>query len=407
MDYIKRDMEQLILSLSREYACILVSGPRQVGKTTMLEHIKPQGMSVVTLDDLSERQLARSDPETFFALHPLPVMIDEVQYAPELFARIKMMIDGGAPAGSFWLTGSQAFGLMRLAGESLAGRVALLHLTPLSQHEIYGKESAEPFDVSLDALKRRAAGRDVADITEVYTRIWNGSLPGHIGGRYTNRGVFYSGYLQTYIERDVRDEIPGADPVRFSDFIRAAACRAGGLLNVHAIATDVGVSDDTAKRWLGVLERSGVVFFLHPYSDNLLKRTVKAPKLYFFDTGLVCYLTRYSSPEILMNGAINGAVLENYVVAEIRKSFLNVGIDPPLYYYRDKDNREIDICIESDGVLHPVEIKRTATPSRSAVTSFGALHSASLPVGTGAVICTGEKLSALSADVLVVPAALL
>lgn len=403
MNYIKRDMENLILELNKEYSCILISGPRQVGKTTMLEHIRPRNMQMVTLDDLSERQLAKTDPELFLSLHSAPLIIDEVQYAPELFSYIKMAIDKGAPAGSYWLTGSQAFQLMTLAKESLAGRVALLHLSSLSQHELSGSGDLTPFSVSLPELQRRATTHTPADVNEIYERIWKGSLPGYVSGKFTNRNVFYSSYLQTYIDRDVREEIAGVDPTRFADFIRAAACRAGQMLNIHAIAGDVGISDDTAKRWLGILEKSDIIFYLHPYSNNLLKRTIKTPKLYFFDTGLVAYLTKYSSPEILMNGSINGAILENYVVSEIRKSYLNAGEECILHYYRDKDDKEIDLCIESDGKLHPIEIKRASTPTLSMVSSFDILRKSTIPVGTGAILCLKETLSALDKDTLIVP----
>lgn len=403
MNYIRRDMESLILQLNKEYSCILISGPRQVGKTTMLEHIRPENMQTVTLDDLSERQLAKTDPELFLSLHPAPIVIDEVQYAPELFSYIKMAIDKGAPAGSFWLTGSQAFQLMALAKESLAGRVAVLHLPPLSQHEISGTGESSPFSLSLPDLQRREKKRAPADANEIYNRIWKGSLPGYVSGKFSNRNIFYSSYLQTYIDRDVREEIAGVDPARFADFIRAAACRAGQMLNVHAIAGDVGISDDTAKRWLGVLEKSDIIFYLHPYSNNLLKRTVRTPKLYFFDTGLVAYLTRYSSPEILMNGSINGAILENYVVSEIRKSYLNAGEECILHYYRDKDDKEIDLCLESDGKLHPMEIKRASTPTPSMTSSFDVLRKSAIPVGTGAVLCLKETLSALDKNTLIVP----
>ncbi len=403
MQYIKRDMESLILELSKEYSCILISGPRQVGKTTMLEHIKPSNMQVVTLDDLSERQLAKSDPEMFLSLHPTPLMIDEVQYAPELFSYIKIAIDKGAAPGSFWLTGSQAFKLMTLAQESLAGRVALLHLSSLSQHELYGKGSLQPFSVSADKLMERQTKSEKADINQIYERIWKGSLPGYAGGKFSNRNVFYASYLQTYIDRDVREVIEGIDSTRFADFIRAAACRAGQMLNIHSIAVDVGVSDETAKRWLAVLEKSDIIFYLYPYSNNLLKRTIKTPKMYFFDTGLVSYLTRYSSAEILMNGAINGAILENYVVSEIRKNYLNLGSECLLYYYRDKDDKEIDLCIEIDGKLHPIEIKRSSIPQKSMISSFDVLKKSSIPIGTGAVVCIKENVLALDKETLMIP----
>ena len=292
MAYIKRDIEEKILALSKEYSCILVTGPRQVGKTTVLRQLMTDDREYVTLDDLDERSLAKRDPAMFLQIHSTPIMIDEVQYAPELFSYIKMEIDKGAEPGTYWLTGSQAFKLMELAQESLAGRVAILHMSSLSQHEIYGFGRCMPFTLELGALKEREKTNAPADIAEIYDRIWKGSMPGLASGKFSDRDVFYSSYLQTYIDRDVKEQVQLADPLLFRDFVRAAACRAGQMLNVHDIAQDVGVSDDTAKRWLQVLEKSDVIFFLRPYSNNLLKRTVKTPKMYFFDTGLVAYLTR-------------------------------------------------------------------------------------------------------------------
>lgn len=403
MTYIKRDIEDKILSLSREFPCILITGPRQVGKTTVLKQLINPDRNYVTLDDLEERRIAKTDPALFFQLHDLPIMIDEVQYAPELFSYIKIAIDNGASPGDFWLTGSQAFKMMELAQESLAGRVAILHMSSLSQHEIYGNGKNTPFSIDLDNLKNRKNTGTSADIKEIYSRIWKGSMPGLISGKFSDRDVFYSSYIQTYIERDVSELININDKFLFQDFIRATACRAGQMLNIHDIAGDVGISDDTAKRWLAVLEKSDIIFFIRPYSNNLLKRTIKTPKMYFFDTGLVAYLTRYSSAEILQNGASNGAILENYVVNEIVKSYHNNAKDCLIWYYRDKDNNEIDMVIESDGELHPLEIKRSVNPGTELVKAFSVLDKGSVPRGKGAIICMRPELSAVNADNYIVP----
>ena len=403
MNYIKRDIESRILSLTGEYSCILITGPRQVGKTTVLKQLMTDDREYVTLDDLQERRLARTDPAMFMQTHSLPIFIDEVQYAPELFSYIKIAIDNGAKPGAFWLTASQTFRLMELAQESLAGRVAILHMTSLSQHEIYGTGNTTPFSVDIAQLKERRKTNAPADMKELYERIWKGSMPGLASGRFTDRDVFYSSYLQTYIERDVSELIERVDKMMFADFVRAAACRTGQLLNVHDIAMDVGVSDETAKRWLSVLERSDVIFYLRPYSNNLLKRTIKTPKMYFFETGLVAYLTRYSSPEILANGAINGAILENYVVSEIRKTYFNDARDCLMWYYRDKESNEIDMVIESDGELHPLEIKRSVNPASEIVSAFSVLDKGSVPRGKGAIICMRPELSAVNSDNLIVP----
>lgn len=403
MEYIKRDLEKKIRALIEDYSCILITGPRQVGKTTVLKNLMTEDREYVTLDDLQERKLAKNDPAMFLQLHGLPIFIDEVQYAPELFSYIKIAIDNGAPASSFWLTGSQAFKLMELAQESLAGRVAILHMPSLSQHELYGSGDNEEFLLDLSKLKARKNKGTMVNVSEMYERIWQGSLPGYRSGKFKDREVFYSSYVQTYIDRDVSETISGVDKLLFQDFIRAAACRVGQVLNVHDIAGDVGVSDDTAKRWLQVLEKSDVIFYLRPYSNDLLKRTVKTPKLYFFDTGLVAYLARYSAPEILEAGAMNGTILENYVVSEIRKTYQNNARECLLWYYRDKDSKEIDMVIEQDGVLHPIEIKKSINPESKIITSFAVLDKGSVPRGKGAIVCMRPELSAVNSDNYIVP----
>lgn len=403
MAYIKRDIEDKIIALSKEYSCILITGPRQVGKTTVLKQLMDSDREYVTLDDLEERGLAKRDPAMFLQMHSTPIMIDEVQYAPEIFSYIKIQIDNGAAPGTYWLTGSQAFKLMELAQESLAGRVAILHMPSLSQHEIYGTGDCAPFTLALSSLKARERANAPADLAQMYERIWKGSMPGLVSGKFSDRDVFYSSYLQTYIDRDVKEQVQLADPLLFRDFVRAAACRAGQMLNLHDIAQDVGVSDDTAKRWLQVLEKSDVIFLLRPYSNNLLKRTVKTPKMYFFDTGLVAYLTRYSSPEILANGAINGAILENYVVSEVIKSYHNNAKECLLWYYRDSNSNEIDMVIESDGKLHLLEIKRSVNPGKELIGAFKHLDKASLPRGNGAILCLRPKLSAIDRENYIVP----
>ena len=404
MEYINRDIDSLVLEVSGDYSAVIITGPRQVGKTTTLRRLLGEGRRYVSLDSKENRRLAATDPELFLSLHPAPVIIDEVQLAPELFPYIKMEVDNGAPSGSYLMTGSQMFQLMKLAGESLAGRAAILRMSGLSQHEIYGSGKCMPFSVNPVALQERAVCGRACDVLGQYERIWNGSLPAHISGKHDNREEFYSSYIDTYIDRDIRDMVDLKDEFLFRDFVRAAACRAGETLNIHAIASDAGVSDETAKTWLGYMEKSGVIFYLRPFSNNLLNRTIrKTPKLYFFDTGLVAYLTKYSSPEILMNGAINGAILENYVVSEIIKTYTNNGLECYAHYYRDIDSREVDMILESDGKLHPIEIKKTASPPPELVSSFRVLDKASVPRGTGAVVCTKKEISALDKGTLIVP----
>lgn len=403
--YIKRDMEKLVTELSSEYPAILITGPRQVGKTTMLQKLmEGTGRAYVTLDDLNARQLAKTDPELFLQTYGTPILIDEVQYAPELFTYIKIMVDKNHTPGEFWLTGSQAFKLMQGIRESLAGRVAVLNLSSLSQNEIYNHCVNEPFKPDLERLKQKQSKADSADLMQMFERIWRGSMPAIASGTYSNRDIFYSSYISTYINRDVRDLLPAVDSLNFLQFITAVAARTSQLLNIAEIARDASIDQMTAKKWLGILETLGLIFYLRPYSNNALKRAIKTPKLYFTDCGLAVYLTKWSSPETLESGAMNGAIFENYVVSEIVKSYYNAGKEPYLYYYRDKDAREIDVIMESDGRLHPIEIKKSASPNNGMIKAFSLLDKATVPRGVGAVICMKNELSALSRENLIVPA---
>ncbi|WP_425756714.1 ATP-binding protein [Ihubacter sp. rT4E-8] len=403
MRYIKRNLEAVVLEVTKEYPVVLVTGPRQVGKTTMLQKLmEGTERSYVTLDDLQERSIAKTDPELFLQLHKPPVLIDEVQYAPELFTYIKIHVDQYHMPGDFWLTGSQAFKLMDGIQESLAGRVALLSLTPLSQAEICGGEIT-PFQLDFDCLKEREKEREEMDVQAIFQRIYQGSMPAIISGLNRNSNIFYSSYLNTYIERDVKGLSVAVDSLKFLRFMTAVAARSGQMLNVAEIAQDADINQTQAKAWLTILETLEIIFYLHPYSNNLLKRLVKKPKLYFYDTGLVCYLTKWSSAETLESGAMNGAMLENYVVSEIAKSYLNCGREPFMYYYRDKDAKEIDIVLERDGVLHPIEIKKTANPGTELTKVFSLLDGASVPRGKGAVICMKPNLSAIDRENYIVP----
>ena len=403
MQYISRSLEKVVAQVTEEYPVVLVTGPRQVGKTTMLQKLmEGTDRSYVSLDDLNERSLAKTDPEMFLQLHKPPVLIDEVQYAPELFTYIKIHVDKTHKPGDFWLTGSQVFKLMQGVQESLAGRVAMLSMTSLSQAEIDGAAAA-PFAVELDVLSARKIGRTPKDTPAIFERIFNGSMPAIVSGQNTNRQIFYSSYLSTYIERDVRELSDSIDSLKFLRFMTAVAARCSGMLNVAEIALDADISQAQAKAWLQILETLGIIFYLHPYSNNLLKRLVKTPKLYFYDTGLVSYLTKWSSPETLENGAMNGAILENYVVSEIRKTYLNCGKEPFMYYYRDKDAREIDIVLEHDGVLNPIEIKKTSNPGTELIKVFDLLDKSSTPRSKGAVICMKPGLSAIDKDNYIVP----
>ena len=407
MPYIKRSLEKVVLQVSKEYPVVLISGPRQVGKTTMLKKLmEGTDRNYVTLDDLQERALAKNDPEMFLQLHKPPVLIDEVQYAPELFSMIKLIVDKEHRKGDFWLTGSQIFDLMKGVQESLAGRVAVLSLSSLSQTEIYGGED-RPFQIEIEHLMKRKEGRTRADLQEIFRRIFQGSMPAIVSNEVSNNSIFYGSYLSTYIERDVRNLFDAIDSLKFLRFLTAVAARCSQMLNVNEIARDADINLKQAKDWMGILETLGIIFYLHPFSNNMLKRLVKTPKYYFYDTGLVAYLTKWSSPETLENGAMNGAILENYVVSEIRKSYLNSGKAPFMYYYRDKDAREIDIILEQNGELNPIEIKKSANPAPEILRSFSVLEKTGLNRGKGAVICMKMELSAFNQENFIVPVWLL
>lgn len=403
MEYISRNLEAVVMQVTKEFPAVLVTGPRQVGKTTMLKKLmEGTDRKYVSLDDLNERSLAKNDPELFLQAHKPPVLIDEVQYAPELFPYIKIYADSHHEPGAFWLTGSQVFQMMKGVQESLAGRVAVLSMTSLAQAELSGA-SMTPFEVDLEALTEREKLRIPADMQGIFERIYRGSMPAIVSGQNTNSQIFYSSYLSTYIERDVRLLSDAIDSLKFLRFMTAATARCSQMLNVAEIAQDADINQKQAKDWLQILETLGIIFYLHPYSNNLLKRLVKTPKLYFYDTGLVCHLTRWSSPEVLENGAMNGAVLENYVVSEIAKTWLNSGKEPYMYYYRDKDTKEIDVILEHDGILNPIEIKKTSNPGTELTRVFSLLDKASVPRGKGAVVCMKPKVGVIDRDNYIVP----
>ena len=405
MNYIPRHMEQKVLELSKCYSAILLTGPRQAGKTTMLRSLAEKegiGREYVSLDDLTMRDMAKNDPALFLQLHKPPVLIDEVQYAPELFTYIKIHVDEHHNPGDFWMTGSHIFRLMRGVQESLAGRVVLLHMSTLSQREIIGADCM-PFTTNFDKLLAESKKVAPVDTPTLFERIWKGSMPGIVSGLYGDRNIYYSSYISTYVERDVRELSGSVDGLKFNRFITAMAARTSQLLNYKALADDADIDLNTAKAWVNILETLGIIFLLRPYSNNVLKRMIKTPKIYFYDTGLVCYLTKWSSPEVAESGAMSGAILENFTVSEIMKGYQTAGCEPYLYFYRDRDAKEIDVIMEGDGKLCPLEIKKTATPDKRIIKTFGVIDKSHLQLGTGAVLCMAEQFGAFDKDNLIVP----
>ncbi|MCQ2752018.1 MAG: ATP-binding protein [Coriobacteriales bacterium] len=403
MHYINRYLEKVVKQTSKEYPVVLVTGPRQVGKTTMLQKLmEGSNRNYVTLDDLDARQMAKTDPELFLQYYKTPILIDEVQYAPELFTYIKIAVDKSHKPGEFWLTGSQVFKLMRGVSESLAGRVAVLSMPSLSQGEIYGGLNA-PFALEKDQLLKRCKKSKQTDIEGIFSRILKGGMPAIVSGLNSNSQIFYSSYINTYIERDIKMLAGDIDSLNFMRFMVSVAARCGQMVNYSDIARDADIDYKLAKSWLGILEISGIIFNLYPYSNNSIKRLVKKPKLYFYDTGLVCFLTKWSSVDTLQSGALSGAILENYVIAEIKKSYMNCGIEPYMYYFRNKDLKEIDLILEYDGALHPIEIKKSANPHFDIAKSFKILDGASVSRGNGAIVCMKDNLMPIDRENFSIP----
>lgn len=404
MAYINRHAEKTLKRLVNEFPALLVTGARQTGKTTLLKRFTELNeIPDMTFDDPSEELSAREDPRTFLSLHPAPYMFDEIQYVPELFRYIKMTVDADRKPGMFFLTGSQPFNLMQQASESLAGRLGVLHLYPLSQREIDKTSFDAPFVPDTDYLEKRKSSVS-KDKTDVWDRIFRGGYPEVVNG-HVQPGDFYENYLKTYIERDIRRLSQVADELQFLQFIRATAARTGNLVNYSDLAHDVGISEVTAKKWLSLMVTSGLVYLLPPYSANVEKRVIKTPKLYFVDTGLAAHLTHWSSPEVLRDGAMAGNIYETWVVGEILKSYANAGVDAPMYFYRDKDKMEIDLILCRDRTIYPIEIKKTASPGSEDVKNFGVVRRISgVTAAQPVVLCNCPSPVSLGRGALAIPA---
>ena len=407
MTYISRAIEKTFLAAVRDFKVVLVTGPRQCGKTTMMKKMaedENRGRKYISLDDFATRKMAVESPNLFLQVYKPPVFIDEVQYAPQLFSYIKMYVDEYQQPGDIWLSGSQIFKLMENVQESLAGRVGILKMNTFSQAEIEAVESS-PFRLEIEYLIARGENRKKIEMPELYERIFKGSLPDVVQHELSSRDRLYSSYIATYIERDVREISGIIDSLKFYDFVTATAAHIGQIINFRTIADAAGISVQTAKEWMQILERLGIIFFLHPYTNNLLKRTISKPKLYFYDTGLAIYLTRWSDSITLMNGSFNVAALENFVVSEIVKSYYNAGEEHYINYYRDKDAKEIDIVREINNTVYPMEIKKTGLPDARITKVFSVLENKGKTVAPGIVLCTAQNISTLGKGNYVVPIA--
>lgn len=388
--YIKRTIESVIKQANNFFSVVLITGPRQVGKTTVFQNCEDVPKRYVSLDVLDNRELAIRDPRLFLEKYPYPLLIDEIQYAPELFPYIKNMVDVEKKSGMYWLTGSQQFSLMKNVTESLAGRVGILKLQGLSQMEKFNYQNSLVFLPTKEYIEEQEKREISININELYKTIWKGSYPKLYLNSDENWEMFYESYLQTYLERDIKQISNVINELSFINFMRVMAARTGQLLNYADIARDVGISHQTAKSWLSILKTSGIIYLLEPYYNNLSKRLVKTPKIYFLDTGLACYLTKWKTPELLENGAMNGAILETYIVSEILKNYWHKGKSVNIYFYRDKDMKEIDLIIEENGKLYPIEIKKKSEPNKDDIKHFSVLNKFNKPIGEGAVICLAQ-----------------
>ncbi len=408
--YIKRNIENTIKKISSEFPVIILTGSRQVGKSTMLQIIKENEMNYVTLDDLDTRNLALNDPKYFLEQYSYPLLIDEIQYAPNLLPYIKIKVDEERiknlknnvhNKSLFWLTGSQQFKVMKEVSESLAGRIGVLNLYSLSLSEILNNESSV-FHPAIESLKKKNINSKI-DTKQIFEIIYNGGMPS-IVTKTIERNNYFSSYINTYIERDVKQLLNVGKTMEFYNFMQYIAVRTAQELNYATIAKKIGVDSKTIKNWISILESSGIIYLLQPYYSNLSNRIIKSPKLYFMDTGLCSYLAKYPNAETLEVGALGGAIFETFVVSEIIKNLTSYGVDPKmhLYYYRDKDQKEIDLIYSEADTLYPIEIKKGISPNNPDK-HFEVLKKYSKNVSVGLVICMSNKLQPINKNCWLVP----
>jgi predicted AAA+ superfamily ATPase len=406
--YIKRNIEEAIIQTSKEYPVVMVCGQRQVGKSTMLNHIKENNRRYVSFDDRQAKRLAETDPTLFFETYGYPILIDEFQKVPTILETIKDISDklgyeGKDNNGLFWLTGSQKFEMMKGVSESLAGRVAVFEMSSLSKNELIGKDYGV-FNPEISALKKRENIK--SSVNDIYGLIFKGGMP-KINASSINRDKYYSNYINTYLERDIKELSRVGKLDEFYVFLVYIAARTGQEIKYDEISKQVGISAPTVKSWITILERSGVIFILRPYSSSVTNRLVKTPKMYFMDTGLAAYLCRWPNAETLQNGNMDGAFLETYVVSEIVKSYYNSGIPVNnLYYYRDIDQKEIDLLIVTADSIYPIEVKKSKDPSKPDK-NFNVLNKFGLNVKPGLVICMCDEIVPINKNCYLIPVSLI
>lgn len=404
--YIKRHIEGTINEVSEMYAAVIVTGPRQVGKTTVLKEVCGD-LKYITLDNPEVLEYAKNEGGLFFKTYTPPLVLDEVQYAPGLFPYIKMIADETKGKKLFYMTGSQAFHLMKNVSESLAGRIGIIQMLGLSLREISESTIDTPFIPTSEYLEKSGKEAKKLSQQEIWKVIQKGSMPWLYQTVVSESKwrQFYGDYVRTYIERDVRALTQVGDEIAFLQFMRLLAASTGQMLNYSRIANEIGKSVDTIKNWVSILKTSGIVYLLQPYYNNFNKRIVKTPKIYFMDTGLVSYLTGWYTAEQLQFGAMSGSILETFVVSEIIKSYYNKGYDDfGFSYYRDKDMNEIDLIIDNNGVLYPIEIKKTGNPNKQDIKAFVKLEgNGQKAVGEGGIICMADTIRYLTPTNRVIP----
>ena len=405
--YLKRHIEEAVSRRAIAKGAVVVTGARQVGKTTLIESLKPD-IPKITFDDLPTKRRAINSPSTFFNLNPPPIFLDEVQYAPEIFHYIKILLDNSGNKGDFFLTGSQSFELMKNVTESLAGRAGILELYGLSLREIKHESWKCPFIPTMEYLSKRKPTSVFVNIPEIWQIIHRGCLPELVINKHLDWADFYADYIKTYIERDVRMLTQVADEESFIKFMTVCAAMSGQLLNLSSLALDIGVSVPTAKRWLSILKTSGIVYLLKPYSNNAINRAVKTPKLHFMDLGLASYLTRWITAENLSVGANNGSFFESFVVSELIKSYTNAGREVDLYFLRDGNKKEIDLLIHENNTLYPIEIKINPEPGEKDIKTFKLLENIKgVNIGEGGIICLANELLQLDDKNYIIPIAMI
>lgn len=408
MEYISRELERKFMKMNKVFKALLVTGARQVGKSTMLRHLAENtGRTFVSMDDARNRELARRDPGLFFQTFKLPILIDEVQKAPELFEHIKRICDENDENGLFWLTGSESKKLLKNAGDSLAGRVCILKMYSLSLKEKLGITFIGDMQYTFEGLTERERLFPKYDINQIYEHIWRGGMPALLGFDAEQMNSYYSSYIETYLMRDAVDDNGITDTEGFRRVLTACAAFVGNLLNYSDLAAAGGVSVSTAKSWVKVLQTMGIIFLLDTYSNNELKRLVKTPKIYFCDTGLAAYLSMWTSRDVLMNGAASGHYFENYVVGELLRNNAYGEAKTNMTYYRDTNQKEIDVVIEVGGALHPIEIKKTSNPEKKTIKAFNVLNVSDSKLDKGLVICLTDRTFPVDENNYMVPARIL